>query len=395
MITENRAAAWLLDRRAIPVLAAALLLATTPLTAQDRSRSRPNDSSGPDRSAIPRSAPDSSSRPSSTPPSPPPSSASSDAGSDDRYARPSSPDRDPERQPSRRNRGDRHRDGYHGGSYGGYYGGYYPYGYWGGYWGPRIFWWGSPWWGFYWDPYDHGYPRYFGRGTRAGALDFDVAPARTEIYIDGQYVGKVDGFDGWPQYLWLEKGTYDVVLYLDGYRTIARQITIYPGTVISIDDRLERGESIRPEDLASKSTERRDERIRFERERRERIERGEVAEEPDWRGRVRRDRDRDRDRSADRYEGEADGREIREEEGDGRQGRVRFEIEPSDASVYLDGEFVGTGDDLSRLRGGLRVDPGKHRVAVVRPGHRAQEMDFDVDAGEDMELEIELEETGR
>lgn len=389
MTPNNRAVAWLRDRRAIPVLTLALLLAATPLAAQDRSRSRPNDSSGPERQAVPRSAPDSSSRPSSPPPSytPPPSRSDSDS---DRHARPASPDRDPERQPSRRGRGDgdRHRGGYYGGYYGGY-GGYY-----GGYWGPRIYWWGSPWWGFYWDPYDHGYPRYYGRGGRTGALDFDVAPARTEIYIDGQYVGKVDGFDGWPQYLWLEKGTYDVVLYLDGYETIARQITVYPGTVISIDDRLARGESVRPEDLASNSTERRDERIRFERERRERIERGEVEEEPDWRDRVR----RDRDRWADRDEEDDDGREIREErreDMDERGGFVRFEIEPSDASVYLDGRFVGTGDDLARLRGGLRVDPGQHRIAVVRPGHRAQEMDFDVDAGEEMEVEIELEETGR
>jgi PEGA domain len=384
MTPKNRAAAWLRDRRAIPVLTLALLLATTPLTAQDRSRSRPNDSGGPERQAVPRSAPDSSSRP-SPPPSytPPPSRSDSDS---DRHARPASPDRDGERQPSRRGRGDgdRHRGGFHGGHFGGYY---YP-GYYG-YWGPRIYWWGSPWWGFYWDPYDHGYPRYYGRGGRAGALDFDVAPARTEIHIDGQYVGKVDAFDGWPQYLWLDKGTYDVVLYLDGYETIARQITVYPGTVISIDDRLARGESVRPEDLASKSTERRDERIRFERERRERIERGEYGEEPDWRDRVRRDRDRedDRDRYADRDEDD-NGR-------DERGGFVRFEIEPSDASVYLDGRFVGTGDDLARLRGGLRVDPGKHRIAVVRPGHRAQEMDFDVDAGEEMEVEIELEETGR
>jgi hypothetical protein len=30
---------------------------------------------------------------------------------------------------------------------------------------------------------------------------------------------------------------------------------------------------------------------------------------------------------------------------------------------------------------------------VVRPGHRSQEMDFDVKAGEDLDLEVELEET--
>jgi len=55
------------------------------------------------------------------------------------------------------------------------------------------------------------------------------------------------------------KGTYDVAFYLDGYKTVARQISIYPGNVIDIDDRMESGPSVRPEDLATKTHERRDE----------------------------------------------------------------------------------------------------------------------------------------
>jgi hypothetical protein len=303
-------------------------------------------------------------------------------------------DSEPHRQPPH----DRGRnDGHHGGGHHGGY--YYPYGYFGpyGYWPGFSWWWG--WW--YSDPYDYPYPYgyggygrgepgYYGRGD-VGALDLDVAPARTEVYLDGEYIGKVDAFDGWPRYLWLPKGTYDLVLYLDGYKTVARQITIYPGSVIDIDDRLEPGESVRPEDLASKSHERRDERLRFERERRERIERGERGYDDgeDWRDRVRRERDETRGEDRDRDEDV----DIREETS-GR-GRLRLDVEPEDASVYLDGRFVGTGTELGMMRGGLPVSPGEHRLAVVRPGRKAEERNFQVEPGEEVELEVDLEADGR
>ena len=70
-------------------------------------------------------------------------------------------------------------------------------------------------------------------------------------------------------------------------------------------------------------------------------------------------------------------------------------MEPDDASVYLDGQFVGTGTDLSLLRGGLAVAPGTHRLAVVRPGHKAVEKDFTVKQGEDVRLDIALESGSR
>jgi len=141
-----------------------------------------------------------------------------------------------------------------------FYNFYYPFGYWGGYWGPDY------------DPYYNARPRSYDDRDEMGALDLDVSPGRTHVFVDGQDLGVVDNFDGWPDYLWLPKGTYDVAFYLDGYKTIARQISIYPGNVIDIDDRMESGPSVRPEDLATKTHERRDERLSEERERERRYE---------------------------------------------------------------------------------------------------------------------------
>jgi PEGA domain-containing protein len=387
-MTTQSSAAERLPRKALPFAAAALLLLSLPLAAQERSRPSDSSDSGRtahdvgSRSSAPSSAPSAPSAPST------PSTSSPSPSDPPRTARPRGDNDEPHRQPpSRGDRGDRgHRGGGHG--HGGFY---YPYGYHGyGFW-PGFWWWMGYDYPYY--PYGHGQPYYYGRAD-GGALDLDVYPGRTEVYLDGQYIGRVDAFDGWPRYLWLPKGTYDLVLYLDGFKTIARQITVYPGMVIDVDDRMEPGESVRPESLASKSHERRDERLRDERERRERIERGERGgDDEDWRDRVRRERGAVRDDGRD--EDEDDGEEIDVEEEPRQKGRLRLDVEPEDASVYLDGRFVGTGTELALMRGGLPVAPGEHRLAVVRPGRKAEERDFEVDAGEEVELEIELEESGR
>lgn len=239
--------------------------------------------------------------------------------------------------------------------------------------------WGHPWggYGFYgygagwgypgWGSYPVVYPT---AGLNYGALDLDVSPERAEIWIDGNLAGVADDFDGFPEYLWLEKGTYDVAIYLDGYKTLARQYSIYPGLVIDVEDRLEPGEAVHPSQLATTSHERRDERLRRDRERQEElgmVEQGEPrplapVEEP----------------------GELDAR--------GEPGRLFLTVAPEDASVYLDGRFLGTGRELARLRAGLIVDPGEHTLQVVRPGREEQSRTFRIDAGRDLELGIELSE---
>ncbi|MEO8197042.1 MAG: PEGA domain-containing protein [Thermoanaerobaculia bacterium] len=282
-----------------------------------------------------------------------------------------------------------HGSGYYGGR-GGHYGGYGGGGYYGGYFGLGGYgWYGNPGYGYYGGSGYYGYPCYYGggyttvypaAGATMGALDLDVSPEGAQIYVDGNLVGVADDFDGYPTYLWLEKGTYDVVIFAPGFQTIARQYSIYGGMVIDVEDSMVPGKETMPQDLASRSTVNRQERLRRDRENEEQ---------------VRTYGDEQSQRSSAPAAGApqvAPGERVAPDRLDarGEPGSLKLGIEPGDASVYLDGRFLGTGRELARLRSGLIVDPGEHRIEVVRPGRQSQEKTFSVAAGEEVRLDIEL-----
>ncbi|MEM8962356.1 MAG: PEGA domain-containing protein [Acidobacteriota bacterium] len=233
------------------------------------------------------------------------------------------------------------------------------------YYGPYFYWdFGFPW------VSSHGryYPRYpyysYQREYEyQGAIDFDVRPEEAEIWIDGGYVGQADDLDGFPTFLWLDEGTYDVVIYLDGYETISRQYSVYPGVVIDVEDRMKPGTATKPGELFPKTTERRDARIQRDRER---------AEAADWSQARRVSPDGDQTSDA--------------------PGRLRFEVEPEDAAVYLDGQLLGIAGELKFNNNGFTVTPGEHVIEISRPGYETESVTIDVESGEKVVVELTLDE---
>jgi hypothetical protein len=65
---------------------------------------------------------------------------------------------------------------------------------------------------------------------------------------------------------------------------------------------------------------------------------------------------------------------------------LRLRVWPSDATVYVDGQFHGTARDNASLR----LAPGRHRLEVVRPGYEIVEQDVEVAARESRTLSLEL-----
>jgi len=290
----------------------------------------------------------------------------------------------------------------HGGGYGGYYGHGYGYGYGHGYYGgyypyyPYSYWpywgWGygsySPWYypysGFY---AGFGYP-YYGGGyvgvsysggsgyaggggsyEGAGSVRLIVEPVNAKVYVDGYYTGKVDDFDGMFQRLNLRPGAHDIELRLDGYETHRIKAYIPADHTLKVRHEMVRGDSSR----VSEQT---------------------VGDPADGERYARRsEREPEYERPPDDEEREPQTR-IEEGERSGGQswsrgserGTLRLDVSPADASIYVDGMFRGTGQDLRRLN----LPPGRHRLEVVRPGYRTLERDVEVQAGETEQVQLDL-----
>jgi hypothetical protein len=59
----------------------------------------------------------------------------------------------------------------------------------------------------------------------------------------------------------------------------------------------------------------------------------------------------------------------------------------NDAQVYVDGRFVGP---IAVLRGGIAVDPGKHRVELRHDDYFSRYVELDLQRAEKKKLELEL-----
>lgn len=333
-------------------------------------RTRPSaDSSGSGRQA-------SSTRPSSRPAVAPQQSTSSSSGSSS-----SAVPRQPTARDTRQNPPGQWKPpgGSGGGGGGGGWGGYHPSWGWG--WGHRYPWyWNSHCWGWpscwgwgwgYWGPYWHtpvaaAYPMYrtpYSPRTASadlGALNLVIKPKKSEVYVDGRFVGRAKEFDGYPGYLWLEEGSYEISLVRDGYVTFADRIAIQTGQVVDVKLRLQPGVSTPArfpvEPVAEPEPEAQKQLVTVR----------EGASSPGIRQDVR-----------------------------ASPGQLELVVQPPDTSVYLDGRLLGSGQELVDLHAGLIVDPGAHSLDMVRPGYEGQRLDFEVESGQTVSLQVTLQRDGR
>ncbi len=243
-----------------------------------------------------------------------------------------------------------------------YYSGYRPYyGYYG-YWGFSPWYYGSSWdwgWGFSYSSGPHhyyGYPRHrYGYDDDMGAVRLLVEPEETKVLVDGYYAGEVDDFDGIFQRLQVAPGRHEITLKLQGYQTHRVKVYVPPDETLKIHHHMVRGaESVVTEESLVRPW---DEERALRRERYSQ----------------RRDRD--------------DEAEDAEEADDEATGTVSLDVEPRDASVYVDGEFRGAGREVRRLE----LPAGRHRIEIVRPGYRTAERDVEVKSGGSEDLEVHLE----
>jgi len=123
---------------------------------------------------------------------------------------------------------------YHGGVYhgGAYYGAPGSYVFVGGYfydpfYGPY------PWWPA--SAYGWGYNPVFDYRAEVRILD---TPREATVYVDGFYAGTVDDFDGAFERLPLTPGGHRIELFLEGYRTVRKDLYLQPGSTMKLREPL-------------------------------------------------------------------------------------------------------------------------------------------------------------
>jgi len=260
-------------------------------------------------------------------------------------------------------------DRYHYGG-GGYYPGYSP-------WYPWYYpssyaygpYWGAYYYGYwpYGAYYSGGYAQSYRRASDdSGAIRVLVDQEDAKVYVDGYYAGKVDDFDGFSQRLHVGRGAHEILLKRDGYKSQRYRVYAVPGETLKIEHDMSKGQGEEPmQDLTGG--------------------RGDAEERyaPESRGAPREDlEDHEPDEDAPPPGRDDSGLEV----GQGG-GRLDLRVWPADASVYIDGEFRGTGRQVRSLE----LHPGSHRIEVVRPGFPTYQHEVEIHGGRTESLQVTLE----
>jgi len=275
----------------------------------------------------------------------------------------------------------RHGGWRHHGSWGGRFGWGFPF-WWGGVlgWGWPFAYYGA--WGPWWDDggWAYGPTAAGGAGYELTAVDTDVSPENALVYLNGTLIGIADDFDGNPDYLYLKPGHYRLDFRLPGY--VAQGIDVDAGAAerVPVDIQLERDRSGRPVEAYQPPQGTPYGRV-FGPEFGSAAGRVGSGPDPSLRPELRRPLAQP---PASPPPGSASG-------GSADLAALRVRATPDNAAVYLDGAFIGSAAELARMRRGIAVTAGRHRVEVMAPGHASKSVDVALAAGEDQSVGVDLD----
>ncbi|MGE0449609.1 MAG: PEGA domain-containing protein [Vicinamibacterales bacterium] len=71
-------------------------------------------------------------------------------------------------------------------------------------------------------------------------IRFQVTPEEAEVYIDGYYAGRVDEFNGTFQRLHVPPGQHEIVVYLEGYRSLRQHLYLSVNATRTLEGELQK-----------------------------------------------------------------------------------------------------------------------------------------------------------
>jgi hypothetical protein len=223
-----------------------------------------------------------------------------------------------------------------------------------------------------------GAPEGMARAPALAVVSIDVRPKDARVLLDERFVGRARYFDGTPDYMYLEPGTYRLELQLGGYRPVVVSLEAAAGCRFDLKHRLERVPDTRVERRGG----------------------GEGKGKPMVRvfGPVQptetmpsgpRNRGPDMSLRPDLSNAATAETMPRED-----RAALRLTVHPGSARVSIDGKFVATADELSRMEGPLALPVGRHVIEVAGDGFAPVVRELELAAGEELEVELTLGEGG-
>ena len=214
-------------------------------------------------------------------------------------------------------------------------------------------------------------------GPQLAVVAIDVRPKDARVHLDDRFIGRARYFDGKPGYLYLEPGSYDLELRIEGYRTVRIELDSTPSCRYDLKHRLERSRYQGPDtpeiDYGKGKP--------FNR-----VFGPQVATEAE-------------PTSSPRPGPDLGLRRDLESRSKGAQNAVKtlwaslqLRVEPDFASVSIDGVFVASGRELGLMEGPLAITAGKHEVDVSATGFIPPSTVIELVEDEILNLEIALAE---
>ena len=193
--------------------------------------------------------------------------------------------------------------------------------------------------------------RYYEPSERnfTASVRVQVEPRDAEVYVDGQFAGRVDNFDGFFQRLRVTPGNHRIVLWRPGYHIERHQLYFDRNTTRVINGRMQ---PLRPGQAQ--------------------------PPRPGNRPGPRPGYD-PYDRYDDRYDDRIPA---------GRLGTVSLYVAPGDAEILVN----GSRRSWQRLnnRFALNLEPGRHRIEVRRAGYAPYAQDVVIRAGATVSVNVTL-----
>jgi PEGA domain len=217
-----------------------------------------------------------------------------------------------------------------------------------------------PWWPAAAYPYAY-YPVYDSRAE----LRILVTPREAAVYVDGFYAGIVDNFDGMFQRLPVSPGGHELVLYLDGYKTVHQTVYVTPGSTFKLSYKMEKlaaGETSEPPPVAPP-----------------------VPAPPEGSARP------PRAPSGPLPPGAPAPPEPPAPPQPGvpsSSGAIAIRVQPADAEIRIDGQVWLGSPNVDRLV--VQVTDGTHRIEIYKPGYRGFTTEVTVRRGETTPLNVSL-----